>query len=125
MPSRRAFLKTSVVTAAALAASSKAVAADGQKVVLGIIGPGGMGSNHLRLLVNRKDVEIAYVCDVDKEQLGKAASVFEKAMGKAPKTTRDMREIFDDKRVDAVFIATPDHWHAPASILALDAGKHV
>ncbi len=124
MPSRRTFLKASAVTAASLAASSASVAADGQKIVLGIIGPGGMGSNHLKLLCARKDVEIAYVCDVDSNRLAAAAKTVESGM-KAPQAVKDMRKIFDDKKVDAVFIATPDHWHAPATILALDAGKHV
>ena len=126
MPNRRAFLQTSAVAAASLAASSAAVAvaADGQKIVLGIIGPGGMGSNHLKNLCARKDVEIAYVCDVDSKRLADAAKTVETAM-KAPQAVKDMRKIFDDKKVDAVFIATPDHWHAPATLLALDAGKHV
>ncbi|MCE9531803.1 MAG: Gfo/Idh/MocA family oxidoreductase, partial [Planctomycetes bacterium] len=125
MPTRRSFLQTSVVTAASLAAASRAVAADGQKLVIGVIGPGGMGSNHLRLLSARKDIEIAYGCDVDTLKLDKASKTVETAMGKAPKAVKDMRQIYDDKKVDAVFIATPDHWHAPATILGLDAGKHV
>lgn len=124
MPTRRAFLQASAVTAASLAASSAAVAADGQKIVLGIIGPGGMGSNHLKNLCARKDVEIAYVCDVDSSKLAAAAKTVEAAM-KVPQAVKDMRKIFENKNVDAVFIATPDHWHTPATLLALDAGKHV
>ena len=84
-----------------------------------------MGSNHLNLLVGRSDVTVAYVCDVDANRLAGAAKTVEDATKKAPKAVKDMREVLDDKTVDAVFIATPDHWHAPASILALDHGKHV
>src|SRR5262249_52497645 len=89
-----------------------------------IIGPGGMGMNHTRRLAARKDVELAYVCDVDEKRLANAAKTVE-AAGKAPKAVKDMRQVFDDQRVDAVVIATPAPWHAPATILALDAGKHV
>ncbi len=91
---------------------------------LGLIGPGGMGGNHLRALVARKDVRVSWICEVDRDRLAQAAKVVGGA-GPEPKTTRDMRNVFDDKEVDAVLIATPDHWHTPAAILALDAGKHV
>ena len=84
-----------------------------------------MGGNHLRLLAARSDVDVAYVCDVDSDRLANALSVTEKASGKAPKGVKDLRQVLDDHGVDAVWIATPDHWHAPAAILALDAGKHV
>jgi predicted dehydrogenase len=100
-------------------------AAESRKIVLGVIGPGGMGMNHVRTLLDRKDVEIAYVCDVDSKRLADAAKAVEDGSKKAPKAVGDMRRILDDKAVDAVFIATPDHWHAPAAILSLDAGKHV
>jgi predicted dehydrogenase len=84
-----------------------------------------MGTHHLRLLAARRDVEVAYVCDVDRKRLAEGASVVASGSGKAPKAVTDLREALDDRGVDAVWIATPDHWHAPAAILALDAGKHV
>jgi predicted dehydrogenase len=96
-----------------------------ERVTVGVIGTGGMGGNHLRLLAARRDVDIAYVCDVDGKRLAEAASVVEKGSGKAPKAVKDLRQLLDDNSVAAVWIATPDHWHAPAAILALDAGKHV
>lgn len=122
---RRTFLRTAGTGAAALALGTRAYAADRRRVVLGVIGPGGMGTHHLRALAPRKDVEIAYVCDADRDRLTAAAKLVETATGRAPKAEKDMRRVFDDKAVDAVFIATPDHWHAPASLLALDAGKSV
>src|SRR5205823_11228081 len=115
---------TAAAGAAALALSPPTSAAETRKVVLGIIGPGGMGLNHIRSLVKRPDVEIAYVCDVDKNRLATAAKAVEEGSKTAPKAVGDMRQVLDDKAVDAVFIATPDHWHAPAANLALDAGKH-
>jgi predicted dehydrogenase len=125
LPERREFLQTAAAGAAALALSPPTSAADSRKVVLGVIGPGGMGMNHVRALLKRSDVEIAYLCDVDKNRLATAAKSVEDGSKKAPKAVADMRKVLDDKAVDAVLIATPDHWHAPASILALDAGKHV
>ena len=123
---RRSFLKQTGVAAAAWAMhAGVAQAADPRQVVVGVIGPGGMGMNHVRNLVKRKDVRIAYVCDVDQNRLAAAAKEVETATGIAPQAVTDLRKVLDDKQVEAVFIATPDHWHAPAAILALDAGKHV
>ena len=124
---RRTFLKAASVgaVAAALPEASKAAAQASQRIVVGVIGTGGMGGNHLANLAGRKDVDVAYVCDVDEIRLAKAAKTAEQASGKIPKAAKDLRAVLDDKKVDAVFIATPDHWHAPAAILALDAGKHV
>src|SRR5262249_339106 len=123
---RRTFLGTAGLGAAALALNAgSARAAPSRKVVIGLIGPGGMGTHHLTHLAKRNDVEGAYVCDVDQNRLWKAAGGAEAGSGKAPKAVKDLRQVLDDRNVDAVFIATPDHWHAPAAILALDAGKHV
>ena len=123
---RRTFLQGTALGTAALALGAPpAAAADRRKVVLGVIGTGGMGTNHLRSLAARNDVEIAYVCDVDGDRLAAAAKLVEDGAKKAPGAVKDLRQVLDDKGVDAVLIATPDHWHTPAAILALDAGKHV
>jgi predicted dehydrogenase len=99
--------------------------ADDRRVVVGVIGTGGMGTSHVRQLAQRADVELAYVSDADSNRATNAAKAVEAAGGKAPQAVRDFRQMLDDRRVEAVFIATPDHWHAPAAILALQAGKHV
>jgi predicted dehydrogenase len=123
---RRTFLKTAGLSAAAWSlAHSRAYAQASEKIVLGVIGVGGMGSHHNRALAARKDVEVAYVCDVDEQRLAAAVQQVEAAGQSAPQAVKDLRRVLDDKQVDAVFIATPDHWHSPAAILALDAGKHV
>jgi predicted dehydrogenase len=131
MPTRRAFLEQSVsagVTASAIA-SATAFGAEAKsandRLTVALIGPGGMGSNHLALLTARKDVRLAYVCDVDATRLAAAAKKVEESEHGAPKAVTDLRKVLDDNSVDAVWIATPDHWHAPAAILALNAGKHV
>ncbi len=125
---RREFLKSSAaITAAALASISSVQADDAENSILriGLIGCGGMGSNHLNLLSKRKDVQITWVCDVDANRLAAAEKIVTGGSGKSPQTTGDLRQVLQDKTVDAVFIATPDHWHTPAAILALDAGRHV
>lgn len=124
---RRTFVQAAAAGAIAAASGSlrSAKAQEADRLRVGVIGPGGMGSNHLRFLSGRQDVEVAWVCDVDQQRLDAAAKQVESSSGKAPQAVKDMRKVLDDKSVDAVFIATPDHWHAPAAILALDAGKHV
>jgi len=123
---RRDFIQRTALATAAVGLAPSLHAADANhKLVLGLIGPGGMGMNHLRALLTYTDVEVAWICDADENRTAQAASAVEKSSGKRPQTARDMRRVFEDKAVDAVFIATPDHWHAPASLLAVEAGKHV
>ncbi len=121
---RRTFLKGAGLGAAALTLGAAPLyAAGSDRTKVAVIGPGGMGSGHTSLLSTRKDVEIAYVCDVDQQRLQKAVEMVKSGSGLEPKAVKDMREVFKDKDVEAVFIATPDHWHAPAAILRLKAGK--
>ncbi len=126
-PHRRDFLRTTGASVAAVAAagSVRAASSASERIRLGLIGPGGMGAHHLRNLLPRDDVEIVWLCDVDQQRLASAAETVESGQQAKFRTTGDLREVLDDPGVDAVFIATPDHWHAPATILALDAGKHV
>ena len=126
---RRTFLSQAAAgtaAAAALATAPTAKAnAQSDRLTIGLIGPGGMGSSHLENLVRRKDIRFAYVCDVDANRLAAAAKRVDTSGLGPVKPVKDMRTIFDDKSVDAVWIATPDHWHCPASLLAVEAGKHV
>ncbi|MDP6915857.1 MAG: Gfo/Idh/MocA family oxidoreductase [Verrucomicrobiota bacterium] len=126
---RRQFIKSSSASISALATvhltSGLRAASPNDKVSLGIIGPGGMGRNHIGNLNKRKDVHIAFVCDPDSNHQAKAANMVESGTGIKPKQLGDLREMLEVNSVDAVFIATPDHWHAPAAILAAEAGKHV
>ena len=69
--------------------------------------------------------EVAYICDVDQRAIGRAAKAIASRQKPTPKEVTDFRRILDDKSVDALVIAAPDHWHAPAAILACSAGKHV
>ncbi len=129
LATRRAFLKRTGAAAAATATlgvmSRTRASGANEKIVMGVIGPGGIGTNLLRSFAAQPDVSLAYVCDPDESHLAKAAVEAEKISSHRPKQVKDMRRIFEDKDVDAVIIATPDHWHGPAAILACDAGKHV
>jgi predicted dehydrogenase len=132
-PTRRHLL--AVAGAAGVLARSSAAPAAGAasapggggagEIAVAVVGCGGMGRSHLSLLSRREGVRIAWVCDVDADRLAAAARIPEEAGRSAPRATADFREVLADEEVRAVWIATPDHWHAPAAILAADAGRHV
>ena len=120
---RRTFLKKTGLTAAGTAltaglASSKAYGAN-ERINIGVIGL-SRGQVLCDAFKAQDDANLAYVCDTDRNRLEKI-----KEKHKADKAVADFRAILDDKAVDAVAIAAPDHWHAPAAILACEAGKHV
>ena len=123
--SRREF--AGVVGGAAVLMGAPAIGAIGanDKVRMAIIGAGSRGNQLLDSFLPQKDVDLVAVCDVDDQQAGKTAERIEKHSGKKPGTCRDYRGILDDKNVDAVIIATPDHWHAIPAIQAVMAGKDV
>jgi predicted dehydrogenase len=123
--SRRSFITQTGAFLAAAPFVARSVESAANRVVLGFIGPGGQGTNLLQSFGKMKDVEIAAVCDVDRKRADAAARMTDKLTGHAPKTVSEMRELIANKDIDAVVIGTPDHWHAPATILACDAGKHV
>jgi predicted dehydrogenase len=118
---RRYFLGTAV----AGAALSRLQAAANDKVNIGMIGVGGRGRGLTGQFVQQSDVNVTYLCDADQASLERANRVLDRAGKPKPANVTDMRRLFDAKDVDAVVIATPDHWHAPATILACDAGKDV
>jgi predicted dehydrogenase len=123
---RREFIRRTSTTLAAAAAlsSRKTIAGSGaaEKITVALIGCGGRGVHDAGLFKNVPGVEIVYVCDVDKARRRAAA----KTLGvDESRAVHDMREALDDKSVTAAIVATPDHWHSLASILACDAGKHV
>jgi predicted dehydrogenase len=128
MISRRRFLKQTTVLGAGATLGARAMAfadSPNEKIVVGIMGVNGRGMDLCRGFSAQKNVEFAYVCDVDERALARATAALTRAQGKAPQGVRDFRRILDDPDVDALLIAAPDHWHAPAAILACDAGKHV
>jgi predicted dehydrogenase len=130
--SRRQFLEDSMLAAAAAASAAVTVPAaiaqeSGQsaneKLTVAIIGCGIRGKQHARELARFADVDIAYVCDPDRDRMGEVAQQIADAGRPAPRQVPDLRTINDDKTVDAVFICTCNHWHALAAIWAMQAGK--
>jgi hypothetical protein len=125
MPSsRRDFLAASTLFALAgrtgLADEPKTAGAN-DAIVLGFIGVGGMGTGLLRIFKGFSDVRVAAVCDVYEPHGLRARE----AADGAPELYADFRRVLDRKDIDAVVVATPDHWHAIVSILACQAGKDV
>jgi predicted dehydrogenase len=85
----------------------------------------GRGLDHIKALQQIPGVDIAWVCDVDQTRLDRAAKAVAAAQNRPPQTAKDVRRLLEDRTVDALFIAAPNFWHAPAAILACAAGKHV
>ena len=112
-------------SAAAAAIGSRVIRAAGDHLNVAMIGVRGRGKALTAGFAKLADVNVEYLVDVDERVIPAALAVIEKAGRKAPKVVKDMRRVFDDKSIDAVVIATPDHWHAPAAIMACDAGKDV
>jgi len=131
---RRQFLEDSILAAAAVATASspnplwaaeqRAVSAN-DKITVAIIGCGIRGKQHASELAKLADCDIAYVCDPDRDRAAEVASDLAAKSRPQPKAVQDLRVILDDKSVAAVFIATPNHWHALAAVWAMQAGKDV
>jgi predicted dehydrogenase len=131
MVTRREFLDALAVGAAGLAVGTTAksygqILGSNDRLNFAIIGLNGRAYAHLSSLkVNKNAARISHVCDVDSNILRKFTDRVRQETGETPATDRDFRRILELKEVDAITIATPDHWHTPMAIAALQAGKHV
>ncbi|WP_316745198.1 Gfo/Idh/MocA family oxidoreductase [Pedobacter antarcticus] len=139
--SRRDFIKTLGIGTAALTIGNNAFGGAGlgfsaksyrnivganERINMGIIGLNGRGNSMCGTIVALKNAQIVSICDVDKRTLPKVAATIQKAgQAAVPKSEKDLRRVLEDKSVDAIYTATPDHWHAPLTIMACQAGKHV
>src|SRR5262245_44660263 len=128
---RRKFIVSSASAGAAMSLSSlgrtaRAASPNGT-VRVAVIGVNGRGNDHLKGYgaLKAQNVEVAAICDVDQEVLDKRIAEHETKFGNRPKGFKDMRRVFDDKEIDAISIATPNHWHSLAAIWACQAGKDV
>jgi predicted dehydrogenase len=124
---RREFVGVSVPGAliAATAVNQTRAATAAEKVVLGLIGAGGRGTHVIQGFAALPNVEIRSVCDLEDSRAARTAKAVAAIQGRPPQTTREMRALFDDPDIDGVVIATPEQWHALATILACQAGKDV
>jgi len=126
---RRHFLMGS---AAALSAAQSVFGSANETVRVAVIGVGGhgktlggRGKNHIEGYPKVPNVEIVAVCDVDETHLNYGAGLVEKLQGKKPQTYVDIRKLLENKEIDAISIATPNHWHTLMTIWACQAGKDV
>lgn len=124
---RRGFVGAVGVSAgsAALLGTGRDAVAANDKLRLGIIGAGNRGVDVLNTFLKHDEVDCVAVCDVDDHHAKHCAEVVQKKKGNTPTTARDYRAMLDNKEIDAVLIATPDHWHALPAIEAVLAGKDV
>jgi len=122
--SRRTFLSSSAAVAAATVVPNTVFGAN-ERVNVCCIGIRGRGGSHIEAFSDLEGSDVVAICDVDQRVLEGRAGQIEKMTGKKPKMYRDMRDAFADDSIDAITIATPNHWHALASVWACEAGKDV
>ncbi len=126
--SRRKFIKNTAGAAAVLSIPTiipfSAFGAN-DKVNVAVLGLNGRGQNHIEGIQRLPNAQVVYLCDPDKNVLTERSAEFQKEYKKNVKLEQDMRKVFADKSVDAVSIATPNHWHTLAAIWAMQAGKDV
>ncbi len=125
---RRKFLRTASAAGLGLVASPRLASwlpSANEQVVVAVMGLNGRGTVLARTFAQATNAAVAYVCDVDSQVLAKAVAALAAVPSRPPQGLGDFRRALEDKAVDALVIAAPDHWHTPAAILALQAGKHV
>ena len=129
MPNRRDFLRTAGLTAAGVTVGLPAVGRNiigaNRRVNVAVFGTNGRGDYLAQTFANAADGYVYGIGDVDSRAVKKTQRTVTDTGQKKPKGNQDFRRFLDDRDVDAVVIATPDHWHAPMAIMALDAGKDV
>lgn len=132
---RRDFIKKTVTGAAALsfggvlpgfsAKSYARILGANERIQVAMMGVNSRGLALASNFAAQKNCEVRYICDVDKRAAEKCISTVAKIQGSTPKAQPDFRKALEDKQLDALVVAAPDHWHAPAALLASAAGKHV
>ena len=126
--SRRDFIQTATAATIGLGvAGTASLRAQGanDRLVLAIIGTNGRGRQHAKMFSRMPGVEVGYICDPEEKALAKGMAAVSPTQARPAKAEKDFRRILDSKDVHGVVIAAPDHWHAPAAMLALAAGKDV
>ncbi|MGB3150067.1 MAG: Gfo/Idh/MocA family oxidoreductase [Maribacter sp.] len=133
MSTRRQFIKKTAAGSAAVSLGGLILPQKSFVGILGfsdqincaIIGVRSRAKAHVKAIHKDANAKIIYNCDVDDTIIAEHNVWCQKTIGYVPKVEKDFRKILEDKNVDAIFIATPEHWHAPMAILGLEAGKHV
>lgn len=135
MNNRRDFVRKGMLAAAGMTALGTIPGVYGipykkvrpsDKIRVALIGGRNMGWSNLETFLKFPEVQCVSICDIDDEWLYKRASDVEKIVGKKPQQlVKDWRKVMDNREVDAVIVATPDHWHCLQAIAAMEAGKDV
>jgi predicted dehydrogenase len=130
MNTRRKFLKDLAVGATAAvvpwdAKSYARILGANERVQFGIIGLHGRAYAHMESIRTMKHADVFSVCDVDRLELDKFAAATQSTLGHAPAKEHDFRKLLEAREVDAITIATPEHWHTHMAVAGLQAGKHV
>ncbi len=133
--SRRSFIRKLAAGTSAFAiggmgygfspASYSRIMGANDRIRMGIMGTNGRGKSMAANFALQKNTEVLCICDVEDKALAKGIAAVEKAVNKTPRSEKDIRKMLDAKDIDAVYLAPPDHWHAPATIMSCVAGKHV
>jgi predicted dehydrogenase len=124
--SRRRFLHQSASFAGTFAFSAALRSQNLQRrLQIGVLGLGGRGVNLAKMFAREPDVDITWLCDPDSRRAARAEAALDPAPAQPPKFSQDFRRVLGDPQVDALIVATPDHWHGLATILACQAGKDV
>ena len=133
---RREFLaRTALLASASALAAAPARAAEEAKPAkrasandrlrVAVVGVHGRGMSHVGAYLGKNNCEIVAVCDCDEGVIKNAMGTIQKGQGEAPRYVQDFRKLLDDKSIDVISIATPNHWHALMAVWAMRAGKHV
>ena len=127
---RRKFIQTTAAlgTGFSLIPQSFAILSEGspaKKITVAIMGIRSRGNALAKVFASQKDCEVAYLCEVDERYFSKTLEGIAPSQKRKPKLEKDIRKVLEDPALDAVVIAAPDHWHAPAAIMACQGGKHV
>lgn len=136
MSKRREFIKTGLLSSAGIAIggmnlnakSYRSIVGANERINVAVVGIRGQGTAHIHNWCDIKDaqnVRLKTLCDTDEQYYPEKSKIVIDKIGVTPKTEWDMRKVFDDKEIDAVSFAIPNHWHALATIWACQAGKHV
>ncbi|MES2826531.1 MAG: Gfo/Idh/MocA family oxidoreductase [Bacteroidota bacterium] len=141
MEKRRDFIKKTAIGTAALTVGTKLfggsafgfsaksynrIIGANDAIRVGVIGVNGRGNGMAGVFAGQKNTNVSYICDVDSRAIPKAVkTVMDARQDTAPKSEKDFRKVLADRDTDAIYIATPDHWHSPLTILGCASGKHV
>ena len=130
---RRNFIKKTTLGTASLATATlssnfvlgREILGANERINCAVVGVRSRGKAHAAAINLQENAKILYSCDVDDVILEEHNKWCQKNLGYVPKVEKDFRKLLEIKELDAIFIATPEHWHAPMTIMALQAGKHV